>query len=533
MRHAASLREAISRRPSARTRWYALAALLILGGLVLGIASSTGGDGKRRRADDLERHVAGRPASSRGPGSEVGSRSSGNPIAGIPALRGRPVSVSVDVSHPGAAVPTEFLGLSFEAVAIPGIVGYAERGNLARLLHSLGQGILRFGGVSADTVAWSPEGSRRGWATGRISQRDLAGLATLARETGWGVLLTVNLGHYEPAAAAQEAATAHALLGAKLAGIEIGNEPDRFLLKGLRGASWSFAAYAKEFQAYRMAIARAVPGIPILGPDASSGERVLPWLRASATLRPSALTDHYYPLTSCGSTPTVSELLSPVVRQEESSMLRSLGAIQLSSGIPLEIDETNDISCKGQPGVSNTFASALWATDYAARAMTMGFRTLDFHDLISWSGSYSPLVAAGSTLHPNPEWYALLLAESLRGARPLSANAHGAPNLSASAFLGPGGVIQLLLVNFDPTSATPLLVRPEVRVRGRFAGGTILRLTAHSPYATSGVTLGGSEVGASGAWAPRLPLPRVSENGGSLALAMPPSSAALVTLIPG
>jgi hypothetical protein len=162
--------------------------------------------------------------------------------------------------------------------------------------------------------------------------------------------------------------------------------------------------------------------------------------------------------------------------------------------------------------------------------MAVGFRTLDFHDLISWSGSYSPLVGAGSALHPNPEWYALLLAESLRGARPLSANVHGAPNLSASAFLRPGGVIQLLLVNFDPTSATPLLVRPAVR--GRFAGGTILRLTAHSPYATSGVTLGGSEVGASGAWAPRLPLPRVSENGGSLALAMPPSSAALVTLRP-
>jgi hypothetical protein len=531
MRHAASFREAISRRRSARSPWYALAALLILSGLVLAIASSTGGHGKGRRGHDLERHVAGRRATSRGPGSEIGSRSLGQSIAGIPAPRGRPVSVSIDVSHPGAAVPTDFLGLSFEAVAIPGIVGYAEGGNLARLLRSLGQGTLRFGGVSADTVAWSPEGSRRAWATGTISQRDLAGLATLARETGWRVLLTVNLGHYEPAAAAQEAAAAHALLGAKLAGIEIGNEPDRFLLKGLRGASWSFAAYAREFEAYRMAIARAVPGVPILGPDASSGKRVLPWLRASATLRPVVLTDHYYPLTSCGSRPTVSELLSPIVRQEEGSMLNSLGAIQRSSAIPLQIDETNDISCKGQPGVSNTFASALWATDYVARAVAMGLGTLDFHDLISWPGSYSPLIATGSALHPNPEWYDLLLTQSLRGTRPLSANVHGAPNLSASAFLGAGGVIQLLLVNFDPTSATPLLVRPEVR--GRFAGGTILRLTARSPYATSDVTLGGRGVSASGAWAPRLPLPAVSEKGGSLALAMPPSSAALITLRPG
>ena len=36
------------------------------------------------------------------------------------------------------------------------------------------------------------------------------------------------------------------------------------------------------------------------------------------------------------------------------------------------MDETNDVSCEGEPGVSNAFASALWALDYTARAMTTG-----------------------------------------------------------------------------------------------------------------------------------------------------------------
>jgi hypothetical protein len=211
-------------------------------------------------------------------------------------------------------------------------------------------------------------------------------------------------------------------------------------------------------------------------------------------------------------------------------MLSSLSAIERSSAIPLEIDETNNISCKGRPGVSNTFASALWAADYVGRAIATGIRNLDFHNLISWHGSYSPLVEATNGLHPNPEWYALLLAERLRGARPLSATVSGAPNLSASAFLSARGVIQLLLVNFDPPSATPLLVRPELG--GRYSGGTILRLTGPSPDATSQVKLGGREVTASGAWGPRLPLPTVYENRGSLALAMPSSSAALITLRP-
>jgi hypothetical protein len=531
MRHPATVREAISRRPRLSSRRYRIgaAAALTMAALVAGLIwrSDDGGEGHKRQ---------GTGSASRVPSESPGRQPAGGSVAessarATPAPQGRPVNVSIDVNHPGAAVPSDFLGLSFEAVALPRIAAYAHGGNLAQLLLSLGDGTLRFGGVSADTlVAWSEKGALPRWASGAISPHDLAELASLARQTRWSVLLTVNLGHYDPATAAQEAAAAHALLGAKLAGIEIGNEPDRFFRKGLRGPGWSFSAYRRQFEVYRTAIARAAPGVAIAGPDVSSGEPVLPWLRASAALRPALLTDHYYPLTSCGYTPVVSELLSPLLRQAENSMLSSLVAIQRSSAIPLRIDETNDISCKGQPGVSNTFASALWAADYIARAMAAGIRGLDFHDLTSLPGAYSPLVATTTGLHANPEWYALLLAQRLQGAKPLQATVHSTPNLTARAFLSTGGVVQLVLVNFEPASATPLLVR--LQVPGRFAGGSILRLTASSPYATSHVELGGREVTASGAWSARLPLPSVYDGRGSLALAVPPSSAALVTLEP-
>ena len=211
-------------------------------------------------------------------------------------------------------------------------------------------------------------------------------------------------------------------------------------------------------------------------------------------------------------------------------MLRSLGAIQRTSAIPLQLDETNDISCKGQSGVSNSFASALWAADYIARAMTAGMRGLDFHDLLSRPGAYSPLVARTHELHANPEWYALLLAGRLQGSKPLHTSVRGDPNLSAQAFLSTSGTVQLMLVNFDPTASAPLRVR--LRVPGRFAAGTILRLTAPSPYVTSRVKLGGREVGPSGAWSAQLPLPSVYDKKRSLELAMPPSSAALVELKP-
>ncbi len=449
-----------------------------------------------------------------------------------------PVTVSIDRGQPGAQIPADFLGLSFEDVALARVAGYAHDGEVLQLLRSLGDPSLRFGGVSADArVAFSEGGPLPHWASGEITPGDLRSLAALAAETSASVLLTVSLGHYDPGAAAREAAAAHALLGSRLAGVAIGNEPDRFAIEGLRGPTWSFVGYARELQAYRAAIARAAPGVAIAGPDTSSGEPVLPWLRAAAGLHPNVLTDHYYPLSSCdGSSPTVGELLAPSTRESESSMLQSLRAIERAGSAPLRIDETNDISCKGEPGVSDTFASALWASDYIARALTAGISGLNFHDLLTWPGSYSPLVASAGGLHANPEWYALLLAQRVRGARPLRATAQANADMTAWAFLQPSGAIQVLLVNFEPPGAAPLLVRlalPRPAGLARAApGGTILRLTGPSPYATAHVRLGGAEVSAAGAWTPRQPPARLYDGRGKPELALAPSSAALVTLAP-
>ena len=358
-------------------------------------------------------------------------------LLATPPPRGRPVGVSI-ASHPtGSAVPADFMGLSFEVRSLPTIATYAGKGNFATLLRSLGPGVMRFGGISADEqAAWVPAGtSKPAWANTAIDEQDLAGLAALARETGWKVLLTVNLGHYELKAAAQEAAAAKAQLGSYLAGIEIGNEPDLFPLKHLRPPGTGVKAYLPQADEYRAAIEAAVPGTPIAGPDPSTGVQGLTWVRdEAATVHPQLLTDHYYPLSSCGEHPTISELLSPNVRRKESEMLTKMLKLAHTYETPLRMDETNDISCEGEPGVSNAFASALWALDYTARAMTAGVVGVNFHDLIDQPRTYSPLAAhresalnAGE-LQPDPEWYALLAAHTFMGgpaSRPLAATTIG------------------------------------------------------------------------------------------------------------
>ena len=59
-----------------------------------------------------------------------------------------------------------FVGLSFEASALSHFARFGGHGNLAALLRSLGPGIIRFGGISADTrAAWvDPLRPRPAWA---------------------------------------------------------------------------------------------------------------------------------------------------------------------------------------------------------------------------------------------------------------------------------------------------------------------------------------------------------------------------------
>ena len=220
------------------------------------------------------------------------------------------------------------------------------------------------------------------------------------------------------------------------------------------------------------------------------------------------------------------------MRRSEREVLGKAVAIARAHATPLRIDEANSISCEGRPGVSDTFASALWALDYTARAIAAGVAGLNFHDLLTKPGAYSPLIAPGAgalatgALHAAPEWYALLAAHALlgerAGGRPLSTVVAGgaAGELSASAVRAPDGRLALLLVDYDPPGSPPLAVR--LRVPRDLAGGSVLRLTAPSPAATSGVRLGGRVVAADGTWTPPPAPPRVSGRAGSLAVQMPP-----------
>jgi hypothetical protein len=475
--------------------------------------------------------------------------------------------VTINRLAPGPPVPQAFLGLSFEAAALDQIAQYADRGDLVKLLRSLGPGVIRFGGITSDqNIGWSdPDTPKPPWASRTINAAQLQAIGRLARRSGWKILLTVGMAHFEPAAAAREVAAAHRALGANLAAVEIGNEPDAYGKHGFRTLPWIAQGYEEEVSEYREAIQALTPGVPIAGPDVSGSGIFIEWGEEEAlSQRPALLTGHHYPL-GCAQKPppSIESLLSVLTRGRESVSLGTYMRVSRNLHVPLRIDEAGSVSCGGVAGISNTFASALWATGYITQVMASGAVGINLQGNPGNCAGYTPLCApdpaalAKGALRAQPDWYAMLLSRSLVGYRPLPttvaaqgepaapttapeeapAGSEGAPpatdngpNLVVASFSGPGHGVQVVLVDDEPPGARPLALR--LNVGAGLGPGQILRLTGPAPSATGDILLGGHAVAADGSLRAPIHPERVVAHAGVVKVKLAPSSAALVTVSP-
>jgi len=494
------------------------------------------------------------------------------PVATAAAQPPLPVAVTINRLAPGPLVPREFLGLSFEAAALDQIAQYADRGDLVKLLRSLGPGIIRFGGITSDqNIGWTDAATPKPpWAARAIDPAQLQAIGRLARRSGWKVLLTVGMAHFEPSAAAQEVAAAHRALGANLAAVEIGNEPDAYGKHGFRTLPWIAQGYEEEVSEYRQAIASLTPGVPIAGPDVSGSGIFIEWGEEEAlSQQPALLTGHHYPL-GCAQQPppSIESLLSVLTRGRESLSLGTYMRVSRNLHVPLRIDEAGSVSCGGVAGISNTFASALWATGYITQVMASGARGINLQGNPGNCAGYTPLCApdpaalAKGALRAQPDWYAMLLSRSLVGYRPLptTVTAEGAPtqptppeeapgsegapaggevtpppvtngpNLVVASFSGPDHGVQVVLVDDEPPGARPLALR--LNVGAGLGPGQILRLTGPSPRATGDILLGGHAVSPDGSLKAPMRPERVTAHAGVVTVKLAPSSAALVTVVP-
>ena len=439
----------------------------------------------------------------------------------------------------GPALHDDFIGLSFEAaiIAQPAL----SNGNLAQYMKTLGPGVARFGGNFVDTTFWTSKGEKApSWAVTTLTPGDLKRLKTLSTDSGWKVILGVNLKHRDPARAADEAKFAQQILGSSLMAIEIGNEPNYY-------PNYSPSKLYSDYQAYRAAIAKTAPGVGLVAPETGSAPAAVTYLQDFAKAERAkpdlfALTTHFYPACAKSGHVSISDLLS----QGFHDKIQTRADILINAAKPLHVpaimDEANSVSCEGQDGTSDVYASALWAVDDELMIAHTGIRGEDFHSAIARCGApkpfykaYTPFCAAtdadaaAGRLIPHPEYYGLLMLQQVGTGNFVPLSNPDPATLRAYAVKN-GSRLRLVLDNLtDPKATGSRTV--TIKLDGTYTKGDLLRLSASALTAKTGITLGGATVKSDGTF-PGTTKTTITVSGSTLTLSIPAGTATLVTLNP-
>jgi hypothetical protein len=442
------------------------------------------------------------------------------------AARARPVillhaDVSISLRARARSVPRSFLGLSTEYWDVP--VYERRLGSFERILSRLhvpgdGRLVLRIGGDSADRSFWDPGAQTMpGWVF-ELTPRGLRRTGILVHRTGVRLILDLNLVTGSPLIAAQWASAAERRLPhASVVGFEIGNEPDiyshRYWLARLAatrlGASvlpdaLSAGSYARDFRSYAQALVQVAPVVPLLGPALAHPALDANWIRGlieGAHPGLGTVSEHAYPLSACAKRssrayPTIARVLS---ERASAGIARSVKAAVLlahRAGLRFRLTELNSVTCGGRPGVSDTFATALWAPDALFELLRTGVDGINVHVRTNTiNAAFTPTTRG---LRARPLLYGLILFASTLGpnAQLLDSQVHSTSSLHLKAWAVRvrGDVLHVLLIDKSNRSAAVYLHLPAL------GPATVERLLAPSVRSSSGVTFAGRELGDDGRW---------------------------------
>jgi Glycosyl hydrolase family 79 C-terminal beta domain len=446
-------------------------------------------------------------------------------------------SASVDPTKPGTQIQPSFLGFSHEWTSPPVLMGLPGNTNpvyrqLVKNLTAYGGGplLIRIGGNSTDKTTAPTTGV-------------VAPMAQLFTDLGEKFTLGVNLGSDDVALAAQQAQYYVANMPAgSLEAIEIGNEPDLYHDNGDRPTTYTFADYLSDFATWRTAILPLLPaGVKLMGPSWASTSSLtnLPAFLAQEQNNLSIVSQHYYAGTQCnGNTNPPDYLLQDSAAAKGADAVASSVPLAHADGLPFRMGEMNSISCGGETGVSDIFASALWAVDVMFEFANVGVDGVNFHN--GNGGAYAlfqfnTAIMGNTTTYSigsiRPEYYGLLFFQMGTANTPklLPVTLSTSANLKVWATVDAQGVVRIVFINKDEALQGVV----SISLPG-YGVGAITRLTAANYQATTGITLGGQTFDGSQDGTPQgsAYTEAASANGGVYSVALGPTSAALLTINP-
>jgi hypothetical protein len=423
-------------------------------------------------------------------------------------------ALTVHPEKPLGSVPKDFAGLSYELLELadPGSFSPQNHELIEQFRFISSNGVLRLGGNTSDFSYWKPTPQspmpprRPPHAFGTPPMEDkpfpvtpetTERLRGFLDATGWSCIYGINLATNVPSVAVEEAAAVTKILGDKLEFLQIGNEADRYAINRRRDpGSWGPDAYFKEWLSFARPIAARIPNVRLGLPDMAAKPdwfaAVINGLRNDPLRsRVAMLTYHYYQ-DGPASNPnmTIPNLLhsNPEVIKDADVVLDAAGKLH----IPWRMTEGNTCYSGGKPGVSDVFASALWAADYMLLHASLGCAGINLHGGSGKAVAYSPTgklpgdALPGDDLlretrssfadHPHPYYtpvaringnyvaqplaYGMRFASRLAGLRMISIDWNPGPvNATAYAALAPDGKKIIAVINKDSTRSVKFGLR--------------------------------------------------------------------------
>ena len=441
------------------------------------------------------------------------------------------VSVHLDPSKRLRTIPSNYMGLGYEASSVAMGILSADNRPYVQLVRNLGRdGVIRIGGNVSDFTLYDANGASK-WEPKDtiITLANIRALRSFLDATGWKLIWGLNLGGDKLDNAVEEAKAVAQVMGDKLIAMEIGNEPDLFTRSGHRTGNYDYQAWARDYRRYKSAVRAVLPRVPFAGPDIAFRTE---WLESFARDEGgdiALLTAHHYIMGQADPATTI-ELMLAEEKKYQPALAKYRAAAE-AAHVPWRMCETQSFSGGGRGGVSDTFASALWALDYLFVLAGYGCSGVNMEtgvNHLGWVSKYTPITGAPPGPYaPAPEYYGLLaFAQAAKGEQIAAATNASGINLTAYA-TRQGRDTVVTVINKDATQGASVEMSGIASRRG-----SVMRLTGPSLAATSGASLGGAVLAADGTWAsPQADKTDPVRIAGSKALLdVPAGSAALIRL---
>jgi hypothetical protein len=416
------------------------------------------------------------------------------------------ITLEIPDQATGPDIPADFVGLSYEVqqLADPSFFSAKNTGLIRAFRELSSHGVLRLGGNTSEFAWWratadtpEPEHPQTREVVGEpkasyyaVTPEAVRNLAEFLKATGWTCLYGIGMGTNTPPRAAQEASFVAQTLGASLQYFQIGNEVDLFSNHLRDPKTWSAKTYLDEWLALARAISDRVPGAKFGMPDVAGN---VAWLTEIAAAWPeiqnpphvTTLTHHYYfggPATN----PAVNipNLMSPATMARVQKTADTATAAADKMSVRVRMTEGNTCYRGGKPGVSDVFASALWAADYSLLLASNNYSGINLHGgtgksvansvggslpgdtLLSQQGAtpaeiathphpfYTPIATFGSEYLLEPVAYGLKFAGSFSGGKLFKLDFSTkiqAAGVNATAYAAelPGGKRSVIILNKD------------------------------------------------------------------------------------